>query len=157
MAVRKNQSRLTRAEWQAFLEAIDATHGIDIPAPRYRDFVRVHVDAMTTAEGMVWGVHTMQSMGMVGRNFLAWHRQYLYQLERRLQVARPGVTIPYWDWTRDRAIPEQLRSAASLRRWGVTRARATSACWIAIRRFLDSSPNLRRYTTWFTPLSGAQW
>jgi tyrosinase len=122
MPVRKNQSRLTQAEWRDFIAAVDATHGMGIPAPRYRDFVRVHTDAMTTAEGMNWGVHTMQSMGMVGRNFLAWHRQFLYQLELRLQVVNPRVTIPYWDWTRARTIPAPLRPTSLQRRWGVTRA-----------------------------------
>jgi hypothetical protein len=57
---------------------------------------------------MRWGVHTMLDMGMIGRNFLAWHRQYVVQLERRLERLRPNVTIPYWDWTRDREIPEAL-------------------------------------------------
>jgi Common central domain of tyrosinase len=112
VGVRKSQARLSAGEWRDFVAAVDATHGMGIPAPRYRDFVRVHVDAMTTAEGMRWGVHTMQDMGMVGRNFLAWHRQFLVQLERRLQVVRPGLSVPYWDWTRDRALPPQLSSRA---------------------------------------------
>lgn len=123
MGARKSQAVVTPAGWRAFLAAIDATHGMGIAAPRYRDFVRVHIDGMTTAEGMRWGVHTMRSMGMIGRNFLAWHRQYLVQLERRLQQVNPSVTIPYWDWTRQRAIPAALSSPALLRRWGVTRAR----------------------------------
>jgi tyrosinase len=127
MAVRKNQSRLTRDEWRSFIEAIDATHGMGIPAPRYRDFVRVHIDAMTTAEGMRWGVHTMFDMGMVGRNFLAWHRQYLVQLERRLQVVRPNVAIPFWNWTRDRSVPAALSGRSLLQRWGVTRGRIFDA------------------------------
>ena len=93
LGARKSQAVVTPAEWRAFLAAIDATHGMGIAAPRYRDFVRVHIDGMTTAEGMRWGVHTMRSMGMIGRNFLAWHRQYLVQLERRLQQVNPSVTI----------------------------------------------------------------
>lgn len=123
MAVRKNQSRLTPDEWQRFIAAIEATHGMGIPAPRYRDFVRVHIDAMTTVEGMRWGVHTMLDMGMIGRNFLAWHRQYLVQLERRLQLVDASVGVPYWDWTRDRSIPGPLRASVRLRRWGITRGR----------------------------------
>ena len=74
MGVRKNQSRLTRSEWRDFIAALDALRAPDAPAPAYGVFVRVHVDAMTTAEGMRWGVHTMLDMGMIGRNFLAWHR-----------------------------------------------------------------------------------
>ncbi len=43
--------------------------------------------------GMSWGVHTMGRM-MIGKNFLAWHRRYLLQLERRLQQVDPAVAIP---------------------------------------------------------------
>lgn len=137
MAVRKNQSRLTPDEWRSLIDAIDATHGMGIPAPRYRDFVRVHIDAMTTAEGMRWGVHTMLDMGMVGRNFLAWHRQYLVQLERRLQVVRPNVAIPFWDWTKDRNIPAALSRRSLLQRWGVTRERIFDASVLPTNRNIN--------------------
>src|SRR4051812_38101080 len=105
--IRKNQAALTDPEWQTFIAAINATHGIGVPAPAYRDFVSVHVEAMSPA-GMSWGVHTMPQMGMVGRNFLAWHRQYLVALEKRLQKVSPSVTLPYWDWIADPRIPPQL-------------------------------------------------
>lgn len=58
---------------------------------------------------------------MDGHNFLAWHRHYLAALERRLQVADPNVTVPYWDWIAQPQIPQQLTGAAFLNRWGVTR------------------------------------
>jgi len=76
--VRRNQASLSAAEWTALIGAIDATHGMGIAAPRYRDFVRVHVAAMDMLNpvGMSWGVHSMGPM-MPGRNFLAWHRLYL--------------------------------------------------------------------------------
>jgi len=120
--VRKNQRDLSKAEWTRLIDAINATHGMGIPAPRYRDFVRVHVEAMNpmSAEGMSWGVHTM-GPGMVGRNFLAWHRRFIRELELRLQVAKPGVTLPYWDWEADRKIPAPLTPARLLHNWGVTR------------------------------------
>lgn len=120
--VRKNQKDLSDQEWAKLIDAINATHGIGIPAPRYRDFVRIHVEAMNpmSSEGMSWGVHTMGPM-MIGRNFLSWHRQFLRQLERRLQVAEPDVTLPYWDWLTDREIPSALGRRALLAAWGVTR------------------------------------
>jgi Common central domain of tyrosinase len=31
--------------------------------------------------------------------FLAWHRAYLYLLEKALQDRVPGVTLPWWDWS----------------------------------------------------------
>jgi tyrosinase len=58
---------------------------------------------------------------MVGRNFLAWHRQYLFRLEQRLQMADSSVSIPYWDWMVDREIPGSLSRPALLRDWGITR------------------------------------
>lgn len=32
--------------------------------------------------------------------FLPWHRAYLYFFEKALQDQLPGVTLPWWDWTR---------------------------------------------------------
>jgi tyrosinase len=116
--VRKNQARLSRGEWQALIDAIDATQRRGAASPRYRDFVDVHIEAMS-GSGMTWSVH---SMGTVrGRNFLAWHRWFVRRLERRLQREDPSVTIPYWDWLADREVPRALRGRELLRRWHVTR------------------------------------
>lgn len=35
--------------------------------------------------------------------FLPWHRAYLYLFEKALQDQVPGVTLPWWDWTKDHA------------------------------------------------------
>ncbi len=117
---RKNQRDLTADEWARFIGAVDALHGTRAAAPAYRAFVGVHVAAMSMT-GMTWGVHTMGSMGMVGRNFLAWHRRFLWQFEQRLQREDPTVTIPYWDWITDPAIPTALADPATLKRWSVVR------------------------------------
>jgi tyrosinase len=117
---RKNQRTLSPAEWTAFIAAINTMHGIGTASPAYRDFVRVHVDAMSPV-GMSWGVHTMPGMGMVGRNFLAWHRRFLWQLEQRLQMADNTVIIPYWDWIADRSIAVELDDPALVQSWGITR------------------------------------
>jgi tyrosinase len=37
--------------------------------------------------------------------FLPWHRAYLYDFEMRLRDGVPDVTLPWWDWTKDRGIP----------------------------------------------------
>ncbi len=120
--VRNDQSTLSPADWGALINAINALHGVAAAAPAYRDFVAVHVRAMNPLdfEGMSWGVHTMGRM-MIGRNFLAWHRQYLRQLERRLQQVDAAVTIPYWDWMKDRGIPAPLEEPALLQSWSITR------------------------------------
>lgn len=118
--MRKNQADLTPAEWTAFLNALGASANLANPAPRYRDFVRVHVAAMSPI-GVPWGVHSMPQMGMDGPNFLAWHRHYLAVFERRLQAIDPQVAVPYWDWVAQPQIPPQLSGAAFLNRWGITR------------------------------------
>ena len=33
------------------------------------------------------------------RQFLAWHRWYLLQMENILRKVDPIVTLPYWDWS----------------------------------------------------------
>ena len=119
LRVRKNQKNLTAAEWARFIHAIEALAEAGIPAPRYQDFVEIHRLAMDTHPGHLWGAHTMG--GHDGRNFLTWHREYLAKLEAALMSINPLVTIPYWDWVNDRAIPPQLTDAADLAEWGITR------------------------------------
>ena len=117
--VRKNQKDLNPQEWQTFIDAINQTHGVSAAPLAYRSFVQVHEAAMSAA-GMAWSVHTMPGMG-VGRNFLAWHRQYLVQFEKRLQVVHPTITLPYWDWIVQPTIPQPLSDPALLTSWSVTR------------------------------------
>jgi tyrosinase len=119
-ATRREQSKLSQADWQRLIDAISQLHGVGAPSPAYRDFVAVHIEAMT-GQGMAWGVHTMRNMGMVGRNFLAWHRRFLLRFEQRLQQVDAGVSVPYWDWVTHRAIPAPLRDASLLQSWSVSR------------------------------------
>jgi tyrosinase len=65
--------------------------------------------------------------GHDGRNFLAWHREYLAKLEAALIAMNPLVTIPYWDWVNDRAIPPPLFVASDLAEWGITRGTFNSS------------------------------
>ena len=121
VTIRKDQATLTSSEWSALIAAINALHGVTVAAPAYRDFVAVHVRAMNPLDpiGMSWGVHTMGTM-MVGRNFLAWHRRYLLELEQRLQQVDSTVALPYWDWMNERTIPAPLNKAKLLQAWSVT-------------------------------------
>ena len=120
--IRKNEKNLTAQEWADFIDAINKTHGMGIAAPRYRDFVAVHVRAMNPSdmEGMSWAVHSMR--GMSGRNFLAWHRHFVHRLEQRLQKIHKNVTIPYWDPVVNRRIPPALNNASLMASWGITRS-----------------------------------
>src|SRR5215216_5899116 len=90
--VRKNAANLSGAEWQALIAAIDATRKSTADSPTYQDFVAIHVEGMDGAGMHTWGVHSMP--GMRGRNFLAWHRWYLLEFERRLQQEDADVAIP---------------------------------------------------------------
>jgi hypothetical protein len=73
--------------------------------------------------GMSWAVHTMPSMGVIGRNFLAWHRRFLVQFEQRLKQVDQSIAVPYWDWIAQPVIPGplDLSAAALQQRWSVTR------------------------------------
>ena len=79
MTSRKNQKNMSSTEWSILIDCINKTHGVTAKAPRYRDFVKVHVHAMSSV-GMSWHVHTMSGMGMVGTNFLSWHRWWMHSL-----------------------------------------------------------------------------
>src|SRR4051812_7956629 len=44
--------------------------------------------------------------------FLPWHRAYLYFFEKALQDQVPGVTLPWWDWTKEQTdVPAPYRVA----------------------------------------------
>ena len=113
--VRKNQKNLTPIEWQRFIHAVEALAETGMPSPTYSEFVQIHITAMTTPAGHMWGAHG-------GANFLSWHREYLAKLEARLIAINPLVTLPYWDWVTDRtAIPAALTDSHDISDWGITR------------------------------------
>jgi tyrosinase len=118
--VRKNQANLTAAEWQAFINAMTALRGIGSLRPRYGTFVDVHVRAMTMG-GTSWGVHSMPSMGIVGRNFLAWHRRFILRFEQQLQRVNAAVSLPYWDPVGSPQIPAPLNTASFVTNWALIR------------------------------------
>jgi len=116
--IRKNQANLTPQEWQAFINALNALRGLGNPKPRYGQFVDVHVRAMNMG-GMSWSVHSMQ--GMVGRNFLSWHRRYILRFEQQLQKIDPNVSLPYWNVVQNVQIPPPLNASAFVSAWGLIR------------------------------------
>ncbi|MGW5649832.1 tyrosinase family protein [Streptomyces humi] len=91
--VRKDVSQLTAAERgrlvKAFLEV--KRRG------EYDEFVRMHIDYYTPdGEDGLRAAHMAPS-------FLPWHRRFLLDLERALRRVDGSVTVPYWDWTRERS------------------------------------------------------
>ena len=95
MGIRKNQSSLTTPEKAAFVaavKALKANGGYDI-------FVAQHRAAfMASPNDPAHG----------GPAFLPWHREYLRRFELALQQIDSSVSIPYWDWTVDRAVGASL-------------------------------------------------
>ncbi len=117
--IRRNQREIEPTSWKTYITSIEnIAQG---PSPTYMEFVQVHEVAADLIDhtGHSWGAHRMA--GHDGRNFLAWHREYLAKLETRLMIINPLVTIPYWNWVEDRAIPKELSDAKDLQDWGITR------------------------------------
>lgn len=83
MGCRKNLTRLTVAERQAFTNAVNQLRDNG----DYEPFVEQHQGAM--------------SHGHSGPAFFPWHREYVLRFERALQAIDPSVNVPYWDWTQD--------------------------------------------------------
>ncbi|MFF8727228.1 tyrosinase family protein [Streptomyces sp. NPDC015171] len=90
--VRKNVSKLTANERRRFVNALLAVKR----RGEYDEFVRMHIDFYTAD-----GEDGLRSAHMTP-SFLPWHRRFLLELERALRRVDSSVTVPYWDWTRDR-------------------------------------------------------
>src|SRR5574341_187207 len=97
MKCRKNVKNLTADEKTRFVNAfvaLKSQNSVIHPGAqsRYDDFVETHLNAMMASPG--WAHQDSV--------FFPWHRELLYQFEKLLQAVDPTVTIPYWDWTRDK-------------------------------------------------------
>jgi Common central domain of tyrosinase len=79
---RREVMDLSDAEWRRYTDALAALRRSGV----YSTFVGYHSTYSPQAHG--------------GCYFLPWHRQYLYEFERALNRVAPGVSIPYWDWTK---------------------------------------------------------
>jgi tyrosinase len=96
MGVRKNQRNLTAAEKSRFIAAVKEMKR----QGDYDWYVRWHLEG----GGMLGGPVVAHG----GPAFLPWHRYFILSFEQDLQAAdrRLGgdgsVTLPYWDWTKDR-------------------------------------------------------
>ena len=52
-----------------------------------------------------WHHQQSRRTPLQARLFLPWHRAYLWWLEQNLQDQVAGVSLPYWDWTAQQAVP----------------------------------------------------
>jgi tyrosinase len=98
MTVRKDASSLTPVEQQRYVTGVTHLIGNGI----YGQLVAIHADMSHLQHG---------SMGPVGtERFLPWHRDFLLKFERALKDLDPQAFVPYWRWTKDRAVPSWLAS-----------------------------------------------
>ncbi|MFF3329453.1 tyrosinase family protein [Streptomyces sp. NPDC002888] len=90
--VRKDAGTLTRVERRRFVKAL-----LEVKRRgEYDAFVRTHLEYFSPdGERGLRVAHMAPS-------FLPWHRRFLLDLERALRRVDSAVTLPYWDWTRDR-------------------------------------------------------
>ncbi|MFD5570854.1 tyrosinase family protein [Streptomyces cadmiisoli] len=90
--VRKDASTLTTTERRRFVKAL-----LEVKrSGEYEEFVRMHI-AYFRADGE----HRLRAAHMAP-SFLPWHRRFLLELEEALRRVDASVTLPYWDWTRER-------------------------------------------------------
>jgi len=90
---RKDVSTLTAAEKRRFVNAMLAIK----KRGQYDEFVRMHIEYYTSdGEDGLRTAHMAPS-------FLPWHRRFLLELEKALRKVDSSVTVPYWDWTRERS------------------------------------------------------
>ncbi|MEU6180743.1 tyrosinase family protein [Streptomyces coeruleorubidus] len=90
--VRRDAGTLTRTEKRRFVKAL-----LELKRRgEYDEFVRMHIEYFSSD-----GEHGLRAAHMAP-SFLPWHRRFLLGLERALRRVDSSVTVPYWDWTRDR-------------------------------------------------------
>lgn len=102
MRCRRNVKDLSPDEKRSFVRAIKGLKALNSglhpgSQSRYDDYVEIHRSAMDAAMGGSPGWAHFDSA------FFPWHRELLYRFEEELRSIEPGVTIPYWDWTRAQA------------------------------------------------------
>jgi tyrosinase len=90
MRIRKHYDRLTGPERMRLVQALLALKDDG----RYDEHVRVYQRATCWARR--------------GPAFLPWHRHLLLRFEEDLRRAEPEVTLPYWDFCRDRSTQASL-------------------------------------------------
>ncbi|MEU6549899.1 tyrosinase family protein [Streptomyces sp. NPDC046915] len=90
--VRKDAGTLTATEKRRFVNAL-----LEVKRRgQYDEFVRTHIAYFPTD-----GEEGLRTAHMAP-SFLPWHRRFLLDLETALRRVDSSVTVPYWDWTRDR-------------------------------------------------------
>lgn len=93
MYTRKNQRNLTSSQRRRFVEAVLELKRLGA----YEKYVTTHAKYFA-ADG-----ESGLRVAHMAPTFFPWHRYFVLAFERDLQLLDPGVSVPYWDWTTDRA------------------------------------------------------
>ncbi|MBI3819446.1 MAG: tyrosinase family protein [Planctomycetes bacterium] len=97
--IRKEAGTLSVAEQNTYINAIK--HMLATPSNPYGKLVSIHGNMM----------HNMHGMNAVGtQRFLSWHRAYLLHFEKKLHAIDSNAFIPYWDWTKHKAVPAWMNA-----------------------------------------------
>lgn len=96
MAIRKNARNLSSTEKAELVSAIRAIKA----SGRYNQYVLAHAQATMSA------IHRCPA-------FLPWHRQFLVEYEKDLQLAagNQNLGLPYWNWAEDAAMADPRTSS----------------------------------------------
>lgn len=128
--VRRDCSHWTASDWARLRNAITAM----IDNDRYNTFVQIHATAM-------YNMHMQQSnTGMM--RFVPWHRAFMLSFEDQLRSSDPNVTLCYWDFTVNRAVPSGFNNflgAARMRR------RPGSSMALPTEREIDEALGIDEY------------
>ncbi|MFE0463003.1 tyrosinase family protein [Kitasatospora sp. NPDC058965] len=88
--IRPEVKTLKAIEWDAYVNAVKALHRAS--DDRYSRLVLEQYNNVTRGHGVP--------------AYFPWHREYLHRFQQELHLINPQVTVPYWDWTRDAAAPQ---------------------------------------------------
>ena len=108
LRVRKNALTLTTKEKADFMQAVLELKRRGI----YDRLVKIHVDAVlhATPGRNETPSSAVRNAAHRGPATLPWHRAFMNLFETELQKINPSVTIPYWDWAADAALPDPSKS-----------------------------------------------
>lgn len=108
MNIRKSIKSLTDEEKKAFVDALLTLK----KKGRYDEYVHFHHAVMIPTILSYEPKDAIYRNGAHrGPSFLPWHREFLMQVEADLQSIDASITIPYWDWTADAALPDAHEAA----------------------------------------------
>lgn len=99
---RLDEAELTNQQRDTFIKVVK----ILIENKKYNEIVNIHANPSRDMHSRNMATGQISRTG--AQRFLPWHRVYLLEFEKILQEEDPSVTIPYWNWTKNRKFPDWL-------------------------------------------------